>query len=443
MARTQLLRGIDAAWRRMDRDPQQALITALMKLAGPLDRGALAAALRRVVATQPAFRMRVVDRGLLGVVFEPDELFDLENHLHRVAAPSPGDDAALAELLSELASAPLNPARPLWDLHIVDLREGSALIARIHHCIADGVALVRVLLGIVDGGETEEPDQVGWTPPSVTSLRTRAGHLAEEAATLGRTILLSSDAPSALRGPLGAAKRVAWTAAFPVTEAKRIAATVSGHLNDTLIAAVAGGLAAYAQHLGRPLEVDPRAMVPVFLRGGHEPSAELGNAFGLVYLALPTGIDEASERLAESKRRMDAIKSTSETSNAVALLGLIGRVTPAMERLAIRLFTAKASLVFTNVPGPPFTIRIAGSEVTALMVWAPYAGDLALSITAVSYGGELRFGVLANGRVLPEPSLLAVEIERALAELSRVTTRASRRGGTTTTRSDAAPTRAR
>ncbi len=421
------MRGIDAAWRRMDRDPQQALITSVLKLAGPIDLVALEAALRRVVATQSAFRMRVVDRGLRGVVFEPDPLFDLSNHVHRIAAPSPGDDAALAELTSELASAPLNPARPLWDLHVVGLREGSALIARIHHCIADGVALVRVLLGIVDGGDAGEPDEVGWSPPSATSLRTRASHLAEEAATLGSTLFLSADAPSVLRGPLGAAKRVAWTAPFKVAEAKRIASAVKGHLNDTLVAGIAGGLAAYGQSHGRPLIAEPRAMVPVFLRGGHEFHTELGNAFGLVYLALPTSIEGARDRLVESKRRMDAIKSTSETSNAVALLGLIGRVTPAMERFAIRLFTAKASLVFTNVPGPPFTVRIGGQDVTSIMVWAPYAGDLALSITAVSYGGELRCGVLANAKVVPDPEQLALEIDRALAELSRVTATEPRR----------------
>jgi len=50
---------------------------------------------------------------------------------------------------------PLDRAHPLWRIHLVeDYEGGSALVVRIHHCIADGIALISVMLSITDGGKS-------------------------------------------------------------------------------------------------------------------------------------------------------------------------------------------------------------------------------------------------------------------------------------------------
>ena len=68
--------------------------------------------------------------------------FDLDLHLHQVALPRPGDRAALQELVADLVSTPLDRSQPLWHFHFVDgYGHGSAIVARVHHCIADGMAL--------------------------------------------------------------------------------------------------------------------------------------------------------------------------------------------------------------------------------------------------------------------------------------------------------------
>jgi hypothetical protein len=91
-----------------------------------------------------------------------------------------------------------------------------------------------------------------------------------------------------------------------------------------------------------------------------------------------------------------------------------------VERVAMRLFTIKASLVVTNVPGPPIPIHIMGVPLRSLIVWAPFAGDLALSVTAVSHNGELRIGVLSDANVIGHPEALVDAIERDFAELSQL-----------------------
>ncbi len=63
-------------------------------------------------------------------------------------------------------------------------------------------------------------------------------------------------------------------------------------------------------------------MVPFNLRPLDEPlPRELGNRFGLVYLALPVGIADATERLAAVHRSMDAIKHTPEGAISYGILG--------------------------------------------------------------------------------------------------------------------------
>ena len=81
--------------------------------------------------------------------WEDDPHFDLFTHLRRYALPSPGDENSLREVVGRLVSAPLHPGMPLWQLHLIEGYRGrDALLARIHHCIADGMGLMRVLLSL-------------------------------------------------------------------------------------------------------------------------------------------------------------------------------------------------------------------------------------------------------------------------------------------------------
>lgn len=396
----------------MDGPVQRMVIVSLLRFVTPVSIDRLRSIMVRVAQRHPAFGSRVRDRGIRGPEWERVPELEVAEQIRTVHAYD--DDASLRELVSELASVPLDPARPLWDMTLT--ADGRALVSRIHHCIADGVALVQVLAEIADDA-AGEAEVVGWTPPKPSSLGARLAHLGEASRTLMKTLFLSRDPPS-LRGPLQGRKSAAWTRDFPVARARDIGHLVSGTVNDALLAAVAGALDRYARELGRPLRRDARALVPVFLRGAHA-TGDLGNAFGLVYAALPRD-DDRRARLAEAKRRMDAIKASSETSNAVMVLGVLGRALPSIERFGLRLFTSKASLVFTNVPGPPGDVRVADSVIRSMTVWAPVSGDLALGVTAVSYRGSLRIGVMTDEAVLPSPERIAELIEAELHALGRL-----------------------
>jgi WS/DGAT/MGAT family acyltransferase len=144
----------DAAWLHMDRPTNLMVVNALLWFEERVDAGRVREILRsRLVEPFPRFRQLVTERRLgVGVPsWEDDPSFELDRHVHYLALPAPGDKRALEALVSDLIARPLDRSKPLWDWYLVDgFGAGMAMIVRIHHCIADGIALSRVLLSLTD-----------------------------------------------------------------------------------------------------------------------------------------------------------------------------------------------------------------------------------------------------------------------------------------------------
>ena len=103
----------------------------------------------------PRFRQLARPGGTLsGPHWEDDPHFDPKTHFHRIALPAPHDRDALRELVGDLATAPLDHGRPLWEVYLIeDFGSGAAVLTRVHHAVADGIALARVMLSATDGGD--------------------------------------------------------------------------------------------------------------------------------------------------------------------------------------------------------------------------------------------------------------------------------------------------
>src|SRR5512140_2015723 len=141
---------VDTAWLRMDSPENAMMIVGVTVTATPLT----VADFRNMLETRflcfPRFRLRPAPDPF-GASWVEDQSFDLDAHLVRVALPAPGGKAELQALAAELAGRPLNPDRPMWQMHLIeDYLGGSAWIMRIHHCYADGIAMVRVLLSMTE-----------------------------------------------------------------------------------------------------------------------------------------------------------------------------------------------------------------------------------------------------------------------------------------------------
>jgi diacylglycerol O-acyltransferase / wax synthase len=415
------VRNVDATWLRMDGPTSPLVINALLTYRTPVPFEALERVVCERLLRHERFRQRAVPGPLGRWRWERDPYFDPRNHMHRLALPAPGGRAALQALVGDLMSAPLDRGRPLWQMYVIEgAGEGTAVVARVHHAVGDGVALVGVLLGLTDEGESLPLPQVGVVrgakPPRWgDQLR----QLVLQARTVGHLVFLPSDPPSLLKqAALRVQKRVAWSGALPLTSIKAAARGVGAKVNDVLMAALAGSLRRYLEdHGGWEPGLEVRALVPVFVRAT-EGTTELGNHFGMVYLPLALSVDDPLERVRVTKARMDAIKASPEATVALGILGAIGAASAGIEQLSVDLFTRKASVLVTNVPGPPMPIHLAGAPVESLMVWAPASGHIGLSFSLLSYAGSLRLGVATDEARVAQPQELVDAFE---VELERIT----------------------
>jgi diacylglycerol O-acyltransferase / wax synthase len=418
---------VDAAWLRMEDPTNLMMVTGVLLFEGRLDPERLRAVIEERLLPFPRFRQRIEDPPFgLGVPsWVDDGRFDLDAHLHHVALPGSAGKAELEAFVSDLMSTPLDFTKPLWQFHLVENASGGALVSRIHHAIADGIALVQVLLSLTDttprrrrrrpdGGGTGATRTLlragGWLAQAgfglvrdpAQALRV-AGLGASAATTLARIALLPPDPQTSLRGPLGVMKRAAWSEPIPLARVKAAGAHAGGTINDVLVTAAAGGLRSYLSGRGENLEgLELRAAVPVNLRPLDQAN-RLGNQFGLVFLALPLGLADPMRRLQEVKRRMDELKSSLQPAVAYGVLAAIGVLPSRLQPLPVSFFGSKASMVLTNVPGPRERIYLAGEPVRSAMFWVPQSGRLGLGISVLSYAGEVLVGVASDAGLVPDP----------------------------------------
>lgn len=435
---------LDSAWLRMEDPTNLMMVTGVLLFDERLDQRRLRAVIEERLLAFPRFRQRVQEApfGVGAPSWETDQRFDLDYHLRRVALPEPGDQSALEAFVSDEMSTPLDFTKPLWQFVVVEHPGGTALVSRIHHAIADGIALVRVLLSLTD--ETARPKRRrpahspdleagsgssllragGWLAQTGFGLvrepgqaMRAAGFGVDAAATLARVALMPADPQTALKGPLGVMKRAAWSEPIPLADVKAAGARAGGTINDVLVTAAAGAMRRYLAGRGDDVDgLDVRATVPVNLRPLDE-AHRLGNQFGLVFLALPLGVEDPDERLAEVKRRMDELKSSLQPVVALGTLTAIGYLPMALQPLPLQFFGSKASLVLTNVPGPREPLYLAGKPLRRVMFWVPQSARLGLGISILSYAGEVMVGVASDAGLVPDPRAIVGAFHAELGAL--------------------------
>jgi WS/DGAT/MGAT family acyltransferase len=436
---------VDAAWLGMEDPTNLMMVTGVLMLEGKVDPKRLRSLLDRRLAPYGRFHQRVVRPRTRGNVlhWQDDDKFDIDNHVSHVALPAPGGDKALSEFVSEQMSTPLDFTKPLWHVHLIDGYDGgSVVLARIHHSIADGIALVQVMLSLTDptpnpsprrrkAPDTNHAGPLGWIPAAVgggvkagQQLVEHPGRLgdlarlgAEGAYRLGRLVVLPPDPPTAFKGELGRRKRAAWSNAVPLDDFKAIGKAYGATVNDVLVATATGALRRYLERRGDPTTgLSIRASVPVNLRPPDE-AHKLGNSFGLVFLTLPIGIVDPVRRLRAIKKEMDALKRSPEALVAFGVLNVLGIAPVEVEKLGLRFFGSKATAVLTNVPGPREPLYLAGRKLDKVMFWVPQSGRLGLGISILSYAGGVMLGVATDQGLVADPDRIVDGFEKEFRSL--------------------------
>jgi len=450
---------VDTAWLRMEQPTNLMMINGIIIMDEHLDYEALLKTTEQRFLAFRRFRQRAVDR-TRGAYWEFDEDFDIRWHVRRTALPGKADREELELLVSDLASTALDHARPLWQIHVVEnYVEGPVLVSRIHHCIADGIALVQLFLTLTDptpkGRPTAREPEVWKQRRAQESMLFRrliepardgldfatylgqqmieegtrivqdpkiASAYAQEASEIVRELVhsltLANDPVTRLKGQLGSRKQAAWAEPLPLDEVKAVSKAFGCTVNDVLIAAATGALRQYMLDEGDEADTlqDIRATVPVNLRP-LEHAEELGNHFGLVFLSLPLGVDNPLERLYLVNDRMNELKSSRQATVTLGFLAALGMGPSVLQKPVLDLLSQKASTVLTNVPGPQQPLYLAGSKIRELMFWVPQNGNIGLGISILSYNGKVFFGLISDRRLVPEPARI---ISRFKAEFEKL-----------------------
>ena len=462
---SQRMSRVDTAWLRMDNDVNLMMIVGVWLLQPGIGYEKLCERIEDKLLAYERFRQKVVPDAL-GATWVTDDAFEIHRHvlhrkLHRESGQS--EREALQALVGELANTPLGPDHPLWQFDLIDHYEGgSALVARIHHCIGDGIALISVMLSITDGG-TEPPRREARAAPEgdgdwlsdavmkpLTELAVKAigmygGGVAksmemlsnpqqgllgsvEMARTVAKVVgdagamaLMADDSPTILKGkPIGQ-KVVAWGEPLPLDQVKAIGKALNCSINDVLLACVAGAIGHYLREQGDdPTGKEIRAMVPVNLRP-LEQAWQLGNRFGLAPLTLPIGIDNPIERVYAVRVRMNELKNSYQPLLAFAVLAVAGLVIKPAQDALLGLFAKKATAVMTNVPGPAVPLKLCGSTLRQTMFWVPASGDIGVGVSILSYGGGVQFGLITDKKLCSHPQAIIDRFEPEFEKLLLVT----------------------
>lgn len=455
---------VDTAWLRMDRPSNLMQIIGVMVFSGRLDAQRFKRTVSRRLLRYPRFR-QIAEQNSDGAWWVDDEDFDIDAHVRQSLLPSPAGKRELEKFVAEMASEPLNPSRPRWDYHLVETADGnSAIVVRIHHAIADGIALVGVMNSLTDahadaaedgvpdstarpdsGEGVEKGDADLWstiaepiTDLALASIRIGGNLWAQyqglrkdpgtllDYASVARAMasevkklaLMPNDSATRFKGKPGTVKRVAWSEPIPLPQVKAVGRVLDCSVNDLLLSAVAGALRGYLQDKGDTANnTEIRALVPVNLRAS-DGQESLGNHFGLVALELPVGIENPLARLYATRARMEALKGSYQASVTYGILGLVGMAPKFLQQQVLDLLASKATAVMTNVPGPQQARFLAGVKLRQQMFWVPQSGNIGIGVSILSYDGQVQFGLITDKTIVDDPERIverfALEFEKLL-----------------------------
>lgn len=401
----------------------------------------------------PPFRRRYVPVPfqLNHPVWVEDERFQLSNHVRRRVCDAPGGVRELDAAISDIASTPLRPDRPLWEVWVVEGLEGGQVgfVTKLHHTAADGVAANALLANIMvtspDQLEPPPPDRP-WGPeplpstatlvrdalvdrakglrrlPKLVASTVRGGRRAKE---LRRT---AADPPpgafggprTSFNGPL-TPRRTFATISLPLADFRLAKSAFDCSINDVVLAIVAGALRRYLADRGEPHDEPLVAAVPV---SSDKPDTVrlLGNKVSNLFTSLRVDIADPVERL----RTMSRITSTAkELQNALGVDTMeqwVEYAPPqpyalAWRRVVPRLKRPPINCIVSNVPGPRTPFYIAGAKMTRMQSVGPIMEGVGLNVTVWSYLDDMNFSAISCPELIGDLHAVTDGLHDALAEL--------------------------
>lgn len=415
-------------------------IGAIAVLDGPMPSPeAVTVALSERVLTAPRLHQLLHTQPLdLGAPqWVEDANFDAAHHIRHAALPQPGDDAALHRWAADVMERRLDRDRPLWECWIVDGLENGrwAILLKVHHCIADGIAATRLLSRLCDDGDVTgeggEPQAargtaafspVDWIGKAwrISSGLPGAAMQAAHGAFGIVTGLLRPAAGTSLTGPVTSMRRYA-TGEVSLDDVDSVCREFGVTVNDVALAAITDSFRNTLIRRGeKPRRDALRTLVPVSVRSG-DAHDRTDNRVSVMLPYLPVDKADPVQQLRTVHARLSRAKTSGQREAGNILVSAANAIPFPLTAWTVRALTRLPQrgvvTVATNVPGPRNRLRIMGREIVRLLPIPPLALQLRTGIAIMSYADRLVFGVIGDYDTAPDVDELAHGIERAVARL--------------------------
>jgi len=383
-----------------------------------------------------------------------DPAFDIRNHVQRVELPAAAGEEELTRFAGEFFATPLDRNKPLWEIRLVEGLSGgrSAHVAKVHHCLVDGVGGVELLGAIMD----LEPDPAPVTEPYrkqpaplpgrlerlVDAVFDRALAQIDLAEGFALALLDPRQAVADARSMAAsiaaalphfglAAKRTPWSTrltspsraswqSVSFAEVHELSSALGGTVNDAVLAILAGTLRKYLLLHGHETNgLVVRVLIPVNVRGAEEEHS-LGNRVSFMLAGLPLGVEAPVARFQAIHRDVAALKAGDQAGGVEKVLRALGRTPPQLQRLLgaqLRTPNFLADMVCTNVPGPRVPLYCMGHRMIDHYAWVPIGWRMGLGVAVMSYNEGLYFSFTADRSVLPDLDRLAGFLGESFSEL--------------------------
>jgi diacylglycerol O-acyltransferase len=391
--------------------------------------------------------------------WEYDSEFDLRRHIREVKLQH-GTETELKNMAGQLFSEVMDRRHPLWDMTVVRglKRHRTAVIFRLHHCLADGIAGVGIMNVLLDPNPVAPPPtrqkiKLHTTPQRDALSTLTAGFvesysdfvkrilsaysdlltMAERAAANGGNVDPKDVAELfpevtaftqrlrfnvVYRGP----QKFAW-GQISLADVKEIRKKCDTSVNDVILAVVTATIRRYCELHGERVRGRLlRMMVPVNLRGNEDPS-ELGNRISLVPVTIPLNIQQPRRLLAAVHKRTEFLKRVHAAELVSLAGGLIGMFPTSVQALAgpiaSQLPVTPFNLVCTNVPGPQFPLYLLGHKMIDWYPYVPVGGEMAVNCAILSYNGTVYFGFSGDVHAAPDLRRMENLLKESFDELLR------------------------
>ena len=425
----------------------------------------------------PRYRQRIAPPpfGIGAPRWEFDPEFDIRHHVHQVTLKH-GTDAEVKAIAGAILSTMLDRRHPLWDFTLIHGLQGdrTAIVTRMHHCLADGLAGVSLMNALMDASSEVRPlprKKAHFHVPEARPARNFVDELILSSVSLAERILTaqkelfqvfeqvlasasqqrgrtrtapqltkSSEAriPSMedfarlmpevsaatqllpfnviCRGP----QKFGWTE-IPLADLKAVKQACGATVNEVALTIITSTIQRYVESRGVRLKGRLlRIVVPVNVRGNGSTN-ELGNRITFVPITIPLDI-RSLRRLVSAIRQRTAFLKSAHVAECVGLFGtMLGTIpTPAQQfagQIVSQIPLGLCNLIFTNVPGPTSPLYLLGHKLVRCYPYVPIGGELGINCAMLTYDGTAYFGFTADVHAVPDVGRLERFLLRSFSEL--------------------------